>query len=182
MPYIQTNNTTTSQLEQKQEISILPPDAKTQSAFSYFSAQSFVATVNAMEKDPEIDGGMTLYVVQEGDTASSIASKHNININTLYWANNIENIDEIMPGDTLFILPVSGLKYSIKNEDTLKSLADKYEVSEDQIIAFNELPANGQLKEGDEIIIPGAKRIFLNWNKKKYHQTQIFCTEAVYWI
>jgi surface antigen len=132
--------------------------ANTSSPLSFLSTQSFIASAHAMEKDPEINGGVTLYIVQEGDTASSIAQKHNITLNTLYWANNIEDIDEIMPGDTLFILPVAGLKHTAKENESLEDIAKKYEVSEEQIIAFNELPANGEIKVGAEIIIPGAEK------------------------
>lgn len=158
LPYTQLNASQSVQSEAKQEIPSLLTDVKAQSAISYFSNQSFIATANAMEKDPEMDGGITLYTVQEGDTAGSIATKHNITVNTLYWANNIDNIDEIMPGDTLFILPVAGLKHIVKENETVQEIANKYEVKEDQIIAFNELPANGALTSGDEIIIPGAKK------------------------
>jgi len=133
-------------------------NTKPTSALAYLSAQSFVAAAQAMERDPEIDGGVKLYTVKEGDTASSIALKHDITVNTLYWANNIEDIDEIMPGDTLFILPVAGLKYTVKEGDDIESIAEKNEVDAEQIIAFNELPADGRLEKDQEIIIPGAEK------------------------
>jgi len=128
------------------------------SALAYLSAQSFVASAHAMEQDPEMNGGVKLYEVQEGDTMSSIAAQNNITVNTLYWANNIDDVNEIMPGDTLFILPVAGLKYIVKEGDEIDAIAKNYKTDRDQIIAFNELPANGQLTVGEELIIPGAEK------------------------
>lgn len=95
-----------------------------------------------------------LYTVQEGDTVGSIAVKYNINSNTVRWANGLDNVDMIHPGDQLFILPVSGIQVVVKSGDTIQSVAKKYGGKVDEIIAFNDLSANGELKEGDEIMIP----------------------------
>lgn len=108
-------------------------------------------------KDPEEDGGVRLYTVQQGDTISSIASRNKITVNTILWANDIDNVDSIMPGDTLFILPVSGISYSVKSGDTIDTIASKYKADKEKIIAFNELPANGALETGEEIIIPDGQ-------------------------
>ncbi len=122
------------------------------------SSRSFISTTYAMEQDPEMDGGIKLHTVEEGDTIGSIAHQYGITVNTLYWANNIEDIDQIMPGDTLFILPVAGLKHIVKENESLDTIAQTYSVETTQIIAFNELPANGRLEQGQEIIIPGAEK------------------------
>jgi len=108
--------------------------------------------------DPENEGDVILYTVKTGDTFSKIAQKYGITMSTLFWANEIEDIDDIKPGDTIFILPVSGLKYKVKSGDTIDKIAKEHEVDKVDIIAYNELPANGELKKGEEIIIPGAQK------------------------
>jgi surface antigen len=108
-------------------------------------------------KDPEEDGGVKMYIVQSGDTLGSIASKNKVTINTILWANDISNVDSIMPGDTLFILPVSGIKYVVKQGDNIDSVASKFKADKDKIIAFNSLPANGDLDTGTEIVIPDGQ-------------------------
>lgn len=100
------------------------------------------------------DQDVFVYVVQDGDTVGSIAVKYNINSNTIRWANGLDNVDMIRPGDQLFILPVSGVQHVVKSGDSVESLAKKYGAKADEIIAFNNLPANGDMKEGDEIVIP----------------------------
>lgn len=122
------------------------------------SARSFISTAHAIEQEPEADGGVKLHEVKEGDTIGSIAHQYGITVNTLYWANNIEDIDQIMPGDALFILPIAGLKHIVKENESLDDIARSYSVENAQIIAFNELPANGRLEKGQEIIIPGAEK------------------------
>ena len=111
---------------------------------------------NAM-RDPEEDGGVKMYTVAEGDTLSSIAAKNKVSVNTILWANDISNVDSIMPGDTLFILPVSGVQYVFKKGDSLDSIATKYKASKEKIIAFNDLPANGDVEEGKTIVIPDGQ-------------------------
>jgi len=108
--------------------------------------------------DPENEGDVILYTVKSGDTFSTIAQKHGITMSTLFWANEIEDVDDIKPGDTVFILPVSGLKHKIKSGDTIDKIAKEYEVDKADIIAYNGLPANGELKTGEEIVIPGAQK------------------------
>lgn len=120
--------------------------------------QMLVASNSPVLKDPKEDGGVKIYTVKEGDTVGSIAVAHSITVNTILWANDIEDIDSIMPADKLFILPVAGLNYVIQKRDTLDSIAKEYKAEKDKIIAFNDLPANGKIEEGQEIVIPGGEK------------------------
>lgn len=109
-------------------------------------------------KDPEEDGGVSIYTVAQGDTISSIAVKYGITVNTILWANDLPNADSIKPGDQIFILPVAGLSYVVKAGETLDAIASKYKADKAQIIAFNSLPANGEINVGDTIVIPGGSK------------------------
>lgn len=120
--------------------------------------QALVSMSGPVKKDPEEDGGVKIYEVKSGDTISSIAAKNDITINTILWANNLDNVDEIMPGDKIFILPVAGLAYTVQKGDNIDSIAKKYSADKDKIIAYNDLPANGDLKDGEEIMIPDGKK------------------------
>lgn len=125
----------------------------------------FATQMGSMAKDPEEDGGVKIYTVQSGDTVSGIATKHGITTNTILWANDLNNVDDIKPGDQLFILPVAGFSYVVKSGDTIDAIAEKYKSAKDKIIAFNSLPANGELEAGKTIIIPdGRKEVPVNTN------------------
>lgn len=120
--------------------------------------QSLIATANAMEKDPDEGDGVKIYTVKDGDTLSTIAQKNNITVNTILWANTVDDEDSIKPGDEIFILPVAGLKHIVKSGETLKQIAEEYKADEERIIAFNSLPANGNVESGMEIVIPGGEK------------------------
>jgi len=100
---------------------------------------------------------VAVYEVQNGDTVSTIAKEFNVTVNTILWANDIDDPDMIMPGDKIFILPVTGIKHVVKKDDTIDKIAKKYEADKNKIIAFNELPADGRIEEGEELIIPDGK-------------------------
>lgn len=99
------------------------------------------------------------YTVQIGDTVSSIASRFGLTVNTVLWANNLSAYSLIRPGDTLSILPYSGLLYSVKSGDTISKIAKTYDISTENIIAQNKLNENIGLKIGQKLILPGAKKI-----------------------
>jgi LysM repeat protein len=105
--------------------------------------------------------GIVTYTVQPGDIPSQIASAFGISTNTLLWANNLSIWDYIKPGQKLVILPVSGIKYTIKKGDDLEKIVKDYKGDLDKTIEFNGLPADGTLAVGQEIIIPdGTKPVY----------------------
>lgn len=120
--------------------------------------QALTANFGTPLKDPEENGGVKIYEVKPGDTISGIASANNITVNTILWANDLDNVDSIMPGDKIFILPVAGLSYTVQRGDDIESIAKKYKAEKDRIISFNDLPADGALQEGETILIPGGQK------------------------
>lgn len=109
-------------------------------------------------RDPEEGEGVKIYTVAQGDTVSGIAAAYGITVNTILWANDLENVDSIKPGDQIFILPVAGLTYVIKSGESLDDIAKKFKADKGNIIAFNNLPANGDVNVGESIIIPGGSK------------------------
>lgn len=99
------------------------------------------------------------YIVQPGDTVSSIAAKFKLKISTVLWCNGKRIDDFIKPGEKLYIPPVDGLIYKVQEGDTLTKIAGKYKnVNIQKVISFNKLEDNGsKLKPGDILILPGAK-------------------------
>lgn len=102
-------------------------------------------------------GQIFVYVVQTGDSPSSIAQTFGISLNTLLWANNIQNPRAIKIGDQLVILPVSGVKYVIQKGDTIQSIAKKFKGDVPDILSFNNISSDEKLAVGMEIIIPDGE-------------------------
>ncbi len=100
---------------------------------------------------------ISTYVVREGDTISGIAKMFKVSVNTILWANDIGRASALRPGQTLVILPVTGISYTVKKGDTIKSIALKYKADVDEIFQYNDLDANATLVTGQTVIIPDAE-------------------------
>ncbi len=97
------------------------------------------------------------YLVQNGDTISTIARRFGLTVNTLLWANNLTSFSLLHLGDRLTILPYSGVLYTVKKGDTLAKIALTYDVDLEKILSCNAL--GNSLSIGQKIVIPGAKNI-----------------------
>lgn len=115
---------------------------------SVITKPQIVATNYASNKDIKV------YVVQSGDSVTSIAQKFNLTTNTVRWSNNISG-DYVAAGVKLFIPPANGIVYTVKSGDTPASLAQKYSASESLIVAYNDAEING-IFPGERIIIPNG--------------------------
>lgn len=96
------------------------------------------------------------YKVEKGDTISTIAQKFGISTDTIKWANRLTNVDQVKPGDTLKILPVTGVAHTVKSGDTLESIAKKYQAEAQAMVdfPFNDIPDDFSLKIGQVLIVP----------------------------
>jgi murein DD-endopeptidase MepM/ murein hydrolase activator NlpD len=100
---------------------------------------------------------ISVYVVRPGDTLGEIAQMFNVSVNTIIWANNLSSSKDFHVGDTLIILPISGVKRTIVAGDTLQSIAKKYGADANEIAQFNGLDSSVPLVAGSTIIIPGGE-------------------------
>ena len=95
--------------------------------------------VREVESGSQSSGEMRAYIVQQGDTISAIAARHYMEMWPLLWTNELEADQTIRPGDTLHIPPVPGAGRTVKEGDTLESLAKKFDVDPAVIV---ESPGN----------------------------------------
>ncbi len=111
----------------------------------------------------DIDGAsstsdqISIYVVRSGDSLSSIASMFGVTSNTIRWANDIPAGTSIQEGQTLVILPVSGVEHTVKKGETLQSIAKSYKGDVNEIAQFNNIADNSSLAVGDTLIIPDGE-------------------------
>lgn len=123
------------------------------SAFVANNSPAAVSPFLASERN-----GIVTYEVLSGDIPSEIASMFGITTNTLLWANNLSAWSKIKIGQKLVILPVSGVKHTVKKGETLENIVKKYKGDVEKTIALNGLPANGSLAIDKEIIIPDGQK------------------------
>jgi murein DD-endopeptidase MepM/ murein hydrolase activator NlpD len=93
------------------------------------------------------------YTVQAGDNLSSIASKNEINADTLRWANNIPNgRDTLKVGQVIKVPRMNGVLYEIKKGDTVDKILAK--VKGANKLTFLEL--NSEVIDSSGNPIPGS--------------------------
>lgn len=102
--------------------------------------------------------GIISYTVESGDTISGIANKFQISVNTILWANNLSAYSLIRPGNTLTILPTSGVMHKVKSGETVGKIALQYGVEEKDIFSYNDIKSANSLIIGQNIIIPGGRK------------------------
>lgn len=100
-------------------------------------------------------GGVIEYTVVQGDSLSRIASRFNISLDTLLWANNLRT-STIRPGQRLIILPVSGVKHTVEEGDTISAIAKEYDVEAEEILSFNNILKQEDILAGETIVVPGG--------------------------
>lgn len=114
----------------------------------------------AIPERPRLE--IVTYVVQLGDTAESIAEGFGLQPTTLLWSNpEMEKAPDLLKvGQTLTVLPLDGVYHTVELSDTLESLAEKYKVTAADIAncSFNAVPEDGQLVEGEKLIVPGGMK------------------------
>jgi murein DD-endopeptidase MepM/ murein hydrolase activator NlpD len=109
------------------------------------------------------------YVVDLGDSVFEIASSFNITPETLLWANYDllnDNPDMISVGMELKIPPVDGVYYQWQENDTVESIAARFEADPKNILGWsgNGLDlTNPEMEPGSWVMVPGGHREFRQW-------------------
>ena len=139
--------------DQTNNLSLASSSAEKQSALT--GEEVFQTNISSKPRDRIIT-----YQVERGDTLGTIANKFNISANTIRWANNL-NTDTLTVGQSLQILPVTGIAYKVQDGDTVYTVAKKYNIDPQNIVdyPFNEFAGNGVkfgLVTGETLIVPNG--------------------------
>lgn len=97
---------------------------------------------------------VTSYTAQSGDTVDILAERFALSKNTIKWANNLTR-DSLYDGQVLQILPIDGVIHEVKANETIDSIAEKYEVDKDRLVLYNDLDVSGLVADS-KVILPNA--------------------------
>ncbi len=99
-----------------------------------------------------------IYRVKKGDTLSTIAASYHVSMMTLWWANKsaMKSKTDLHIGQLIKVPPANGLVITVAANDTLDSLASKYDVDAQSIMDINQL-TDPTLVVGQVLIVPGAR-------------------------
>jgi len=105
-----------------------------------------------------------VYTVAQGDTLYDIAQRFDVSGDTIMWANGMQdNPDLLVIGQELTILPVSGVYHTVAENDTLASVAARYQVNAAAIVDYegNDLEEPYDLQIGQKLMVPGGKKPYV---------------------
>ena len=106
--------------------------------------------------DKPANSQISVYVVHKGDTLAEIAKMFDVSVNTIVWANDIGK-GGAYEGQTLVILPITGVRYTVVKGDTIASIAKKFKGDESEIRNYNAITAGETVAVGDVVIIPDGE-------------------------
>lgn len=91
------------------------------------------------------------YVTKAGDTISAVAAVYGVTSDSIKWSNGLSG-DSLPANKKLFIPPVTGIAYEVKQGDTVDSLTTKFRANKEQIVADNDAEVAG-LRVGERVLI-----------------------------
>jgi LysM repeat protein len=109
--------------------------------------------------------GAVVHIVQRGETLALIAGEYAVSVQNLATLNEIRNPNLIHPGQELVIgtahgdLPVSSahtMSHIVQSGDTLRSIAEIYEVSIQNLIALNAVSDPDAIWVGQTLVVGPA--------------------------
>lgn len=100
-----------------------------------------------------------MHVVQDGDSLWSIATKYNLELDTIIGSNKLINVNVLKVGMELRIPNQDGIFVTVSKRDSMAKLAEKYGSYQEAIYVANMLPEKSQLVAGKELFLPGAKMV-----------------------
>lgn len=107
------------------------------------------------------------YTVQAGDNVSSIAEKFKLAPSTIVWANMELLLGApwlIQPGQTFYIPPVDGAYHTVREDDTIASIAETYEVDTSALYnTWNDVEPGEPLAAGTLLVVPGGVGAEFDW-------------------
>lgn len=124
-------------------LSVVPNDA------TVLAKPQIVATSAKSRKD------IVNYVVQAGDTVTSLSAKYGVSADSIKWSNSLRS-NNLTVGAKIAIPPVNGIVYVVKSGDTPSSLASRYQADPNRIIAVNDAEIGG-ITAGEQILIPDGR-------------------------
>ncbi len=103
----------------------------------------------------------TTYRIASGDTLSSIAERFGLKLTTILWENKLSLRSTLRLGQELTILPVDGVRHTVKSGDTVAAIAKRYQTEPEKILSFNGLKEGTTLRLAMDLIVPDGRPAYV---------------------
>ncbi len=141
-------------------VNLDPNPHKTSESTPLADGGFLMADVALSENAPrleEVNTQISIYTIREGDTLSEIGEMFGVSVNTIMWANDLTRASAIQPGQTIIILPISGINYTVKKGDTITGIVEYYKADLEEVLQYNDIAISSVLTPGQTILIPDAE-------------------------
>lgn len=96
--------------------------------------------------------------IQEGDTLATMANFYDVSVEAIAYANGISDARALQMGQKLVIPPAEGALYTVKDGDTVDSIASHFKVDPSVISTYNRCTFEPeQCAPGQKIFVRGAE-------------------------
>jgi spore germination protein len=102
---------------------------------------------------------MIIHVVEPGETIEAIANQYGVAVERLILDNDLPNPNNLIVGQSI-VIAYPTITYTVQEEDTLKGIADSYQISVMQILR------NNPFLSDREFIYPGESLV-ISYGEKK---------------
>ncbi|MFA7252370.1 MAG: peptidoglycan DD-metalloendopeptidase family protein [Candidatus Paceibacterota bacterium] len=137
------------------------PTARIASDITVVDDEALLAEVGPSNTEPEkanvSSDQISIYIVRSGDNLAKIAEMFDVSVNTILWANDLAKGSALKAGQSLVILPMSGVLHTVVKGDTLNTIAKKYTGNVEEIALFNDLKVSDKLLVGQTVMIPDGQ-------------------------
>lgn len=102
---------------------------------------------------------ITEYTAVSGDSVTVLAQRYNVSSDSIRWSNGITG-DSLTVGKKLVIPPKNrnGIVYKVSANDTIEKIAEKYKITPEKLVAFNDLELSNKLPVEEYIFIPDGEK------------------------
>lgn len=95
--------------------------------------------------------------IHDGDTLATMANYYDVSVEAIAFANGLSDARALQMGQKLMIPPAEGALYTVKNGDTVDSIATHFKVDSSVILTYNRCTFEPeQCAPGQKIFVRGA--------------------------
>jgi murein DD-endopeptidase MepM/ murein hydrolase activator NlpD len=107
---------------------------------------------------PQTRTTVATYQTKSGDSTYTVAARFGVSVQTLVWANDLDNADYLPIGTEIVIPPTTGVLHTVRPGETLSQVAARYGVEAAAIAAYtpNGIADPNLLPMGRRIMVPGG--------------------------
>ena len=96
--------------------------------------------------------------IHDGDTLATMANYYDVSVEAIAYANGLRDARALQMGQKLVIPPAEGALYTVKDGDTVESIASQFKVDPSVVLTYNRCTFEPeQCAPGQKIFVRGAE-------------------------